>query len=180
MVTDPMARSDLERIVLQCPEHLQKKEWFNDSDLKEYFANAPLAFRPKILAQSQGPNHPNNDNECRFCFKEIDDNRDTVRCNACHRVAHLVCHLICSTRKAGCEGDACPLWCPECPWTRKREKVEPGVILVAVKDEPAPSKEFSAAVFDGSLTARKRKFDGLKQEEEVGVLKKRRNRWIEP
>ncbi|KAK3398793.1 hypothetical protein B0T20DRAFT_376685, partial [Sordaria brevicollis] len=104
--------------------------------------------------------------ECQLCFKVVDDNRDIVRCEACNRGAHQICHLICIARKAAREGDPCPLWCPECPWTRTRENVEPEVIPAAVKRELPSPEGLSAAVVNGSLGAKNRKCDGVEKEEQ--------------
>ncbi|KAK3485984.1 uncharacterized protein B0T23DRAFT_325442 [Neurospora hispaniola] len=92
-------------------------DWLGGSKWEEYFANAPLVFKPRILAEGQALSHTIDDNECQLCFQETRNSGCIVKCRVCQRVAHQHCHDIYRMRKAPCEEDTgCPLCCPQCPW----------------------------------------------------------------
>lgn len=133
--------SDLERNVLKCSEHLQRHHrYLGDDELKEYFANAPLAFCPKERAEGRAPINTVSGNDCQLCFREVKTNSGIQRCQVCYRAAHQECHDVYRKRKGKCEGTTgCPLCCPHCPWNPSNPVVKAEPLALTTKEEPGLS-----------------------------------------
>ncbi|USW58780.1 Putative E3 ubiquitin-protein ligase Zswim2 [Septoria linicola] len=94
--------------VLRIPDHLQNRQSFLHSELKELFANSPALPSQVAEHSEKDGNRKDADGECPICFMDFEEGEDLVWCKAaCGNNLHAQCFRQWENNKN-------PVTCPFC------------------------------------------------------------------